>query len=201
MMRLLIALAASQAVAAEPPRLYTHDERHQHHLASAGLNTDGSSAAPAPNCTSQGSAQGCLPAFPTTGKGIFFSGSFTDHTVLQRDASAAVYGVIVGGATGVTLALSGATTAGSPETTSGIAATVDTSTLEKFGCESTSHAIRAVVWDFDRLLVAADARWKASLPTHPAGGNFTIAATCTGCSGAKEASISDVTFGDVPTPK
>ena len=40
---------------------------------------------------------GTLPAFPNETAGIFFSGVFTDHVVLQREpAKAAVYGVIFG---------------------------------------------------------------------------------------------------------
>ena len=41
-------------------------------------------------------AQAPLPKFPTGVKGVFFSGAFTDHVVLQRGAPAAVYGVVVG---------------------------------------------------------------------------------------------------------
>jgi hypothetical protein len=40
--------------------------------------------------------------------------------------------------------------------------------------------------------------WKALLPPMPAGGNFTITATCQGCKGAPAPLVLDgVTFGDV----
>ena len=43
------------------------------------------------------------------------------------------------------------------------------------------------------------ASWKALLPPQPAGGNFTVTATCTGCSalGPSTISLSNLVFGDV----
>ena len=43
------------------------------------------------------------------------------------------------------------------------------------------------------------ASWKALLPPQPAGGDFTVTASCTGCSalGPSTISISNVTFGDM----
>jgi hypothetical protein len=44
--------------------------------------------------------------------------------------------------------------------------------------------------------VAADGQFKACLKPTPAGGSFTLTATCVGCSvGNKTATVSDVTFG------
>ena len=43
------------------------------------------------------------------------------------------------------------------------------------------------------------ASWKALLPPQPAGGNYTVTATCTGCSPLAPSTVSlyDVTFGDM----
>jgi hypothetical protein len=171
-----IILASSPALASAsiPPaggRLWTHEERHQHHLNAAGLHEDGSTAPP--KCEGQ-----CMPPFPTTQKGIFFSGAFTNHTVLQRGTEAAVYGVVVGATASstVSVAISGKAEDGTAESLSGVTATIDSSTVPKFGYS----------------------RWKAVLPSHQAGGNFSVSATCTGCSGGQTvATISGLTYGDV----
>ena len=169
---LLLAAAAVPASAnpssrhLPPPRPFTHQDRDQHTLNAAGLKSDGSTSDPSP----------FSQKFPTDLPGIFFSGIFTNHTVLQRGPeTSAVYGVVIGGAAAVQVALSGTAESGEVESVSGITATVDASTLAKFGY----------------------ARWKAVLPARPAGGSFSVTASCTGCQNQTETTISDVTFGDV----
>ena len=39
--------------------------------------------------------------------------------------------------------------------------------------------------------------WEALLPAQAAGGNYTITASCTGCTNSTPARLSDITFGDV----
>lgn len=39
--------------------------------------------------------------------------------------------------------------------------------------------------------------WKALLPAMPAGGDFIVAASCTGCNGSAPINVTNVTFGDV----
>jgi len=116
-----------------------------------------------------GAASPNPPAFPTTTKGVFFAGVFTDHVVLQRaPQKSAVYGVVVGGSAATKVTVGGV--GPSP-----VEALVDASTVALFGY----------------------ARWKAFLPPMPAGSNFTIKASCTGCTGSTAATIADATFGDV----
>eukprot|EP01051_Picozoa_sp_SAG22_P017011 SAG22_NODE_2529_length_2473_cov_3.477675_4_plen_326_part_00 len=181
MARALLAAAALSALAATaagnpssrhlpPPRPFSHEDRHQHHLNGAGLRADGVTS-------TAGDPADFNKRFPTDVPGIFFSGVFTNHTVLQRaPETSAVYGVVVGGAKNVEVAMSGTSESGELEDVAGIAATVDSSTTAQFGY----------------------ARWKAVLPAHAAGGSFTMTASCTGC-GANHTStaISDVTFGEV----
>ena len=108
------------------------------------------------------------PAAPPAG--IYFSGVFSDHTVLQRGAKsqAAVYGAVSGAVTSVTL----------------------------FTSEegSAKYSVKAEIVE----QTAANATWKALLHPHAEyGGNVTVTASCAGCSGNTSATISDLTYGDV----
>jgi hypothetical protein len=105
-------------------------------------------------------------------EGISFSGFHTDHMVLQRgvNTQAAIYGSVIG-------TLSAATK---------VALTVseDTSTYE----------VTASIMQVG----SGNLTWKALLKPHPEyGGNVTVTATCSGCSGNTSATISDLTYGDV----
>ena len=162
---LLLTLAAL-ASTCSATRTFSSAQRDEHHLRSAGLDATGRTAL---------GQDGSLAKFPTNAKGVFFSGAFTDHVVLQRDEKAAVYGVVVGAAASATVSveMTGSTDAGEPLGRAGpIAATVDPSTIAKFGY----------------------ARWKAELPVQKAGGNYTIVASSPG---TNSSTITDVTFGDV----
>lgn len=114
---------------------------------------------------------------PPPPSGAFFSGVFSDSAVLQRQpAQAAVYGVA-----GVLF----------PNQTVGGAdgATVTVDVKESTGLAS--YSVTATV--------AADGSWKAMLHASPAGGDYTLTATCSsGCTGNLTAhTIRNVTFGDV----
>ena len=99
-------------------------------------------------------------AFAAAGKppkpqGIAFFAGFSDYAVLQRGPGrAAVYGSLGPGGTGATVQLS----------SSGGAA--EGSSEEPVLVEATA---------------TPDGRWKALLPAHPAGGDYTLTATCHGC--------------------
>jgi hypothetical protein len=106
---------------------------------------------------------------PAGNLGISFSGFFTDHTVLQRGAKsqAAVYGAVLGSATAVTVDVSEA---------------------------GNKYTVHAQIVDQS----ATNLTWKAFLHPHSEyGGNVTLTATCSGCSGIQNATISDLTYGDV----
>jgi hypothetical protein len=106
-------------------------------------------------------------------EGISFSGFHTDRTVLQRgaDTQAAIYGSVTGtvsGATKVSLTISEDT--------------------------SKSYDLTASIMQVG----SGNLTWKGLLKPHPEyGGNLTVTATCSGCSGNTTATISDLTFGDV----
>eukprot|EP01045_Picozoa_sp_COSAG04_P043708 COSAG04_NODE_14452_length_567_cov_1.051282_1_plen_142_part_01 len=103
---------------------------------------------------------------PAPAAGVSFSGVFTDHTVLQRGATAqaAVYGAVTGAATGVTLAVSEAGAA--------------------------KYSVKAQIVE----KTAENVTWKALLHPHAEyGGNVTITASCAGCTGNTSATISDLT--------
>ena len=161
----LSSLCSATPGSAAHTAVYSSAQRDAHQLAAAGLDASGRTAL---------GQDGSLAAFPTDQKGVFFSGSFTDHAVLQRDQKSAVYGVVVGASatTKVSVEMTGTTDVGEPlRLASPISATVDPSTIATFG----------------------DARWKAELPEQKAGGNSTRVASSPGTTRV----ISDVTFGDV----
>eukprot|EP01045_Picozoa_sp_COSAG04_P000963 COSAG04_NODE_28_length_36566_cov_70.886665_21_plen_283_part_00 len=92
---------------------------------------------------------------PPKPQGIAFFAGFSDHAVLQRGPGrAAVYGSLGPGGTGATVQLS----------SSGGAA------------EGSSEEPELV-----EATATPDGRWKALLPAHPAGGDYTLTATCHGC--------------------
>ena len=171
---LILALLPSAAAAA-----FTHADRHAHHLTAAGLDRHGRTAgADSPKCVEGQHTAGCQ-GYPKDSPGIFFSGTFTDNAVLQREAKSAVYGVVVGAtaSTKVSVSMSGSADDGSVLAAAPIAATVDMSTSAAFGY----------------------ARWKATLPEQKAGGNYSITAACAGkCGNQSSVTISDV--GSPPRP-
>ena len=118
-----------------------------------------------------GAAAGMGPIDPPFDKTrVLFSAAFTDAMVLQREPQrAAVFGSATPGAT-ITVALSGP---------AGYAFTSPPTTV-------TSSADDAL-----------DATWKVLLPPRPAGFNYTVTATCTGCSNSTPAVLEGVGFGDV----
>ena len=170
---LILALLPSAAAA------FTHADRHAHHLAAAGLDRHGRTAgADSPKCVEGQHTAGCQ-GYPKDSPGIFFSGTFTDNAVLQREAKSAVYGVVVGAtaSTKVSVSMSGSADDGSVLAAAPIPATVDMSTSAAFGY----------------------ARWKATLPEQKAGGNYSITAACAGkCGNQSSVTISDV--GSPPHP-
>jgi hypothetical protein len=102
--------------------------------------------------------------------GIFFSGFFTDHAVLQRGtkAKAAVYGAVTGAAKSITVVVA------------------------EEGADSYHVAAQIASQGVGNLT------WKALLKPHPAyGGNVTITARCDGCTGNTSTTISGLTYGDV----
>jgi hypothetical protein len=119
--------------------------------------------------------KGVPPTPPPSG--AFFSGVFSNSAVLQRaPAKAAVYGV-------AGLIFPNKTVSGAGDAT----VTVDVK-------ESTGLASYSVT-----ATTAADGSWKAMLHPSPAGGDYTLTATCTsGCNGNITAhTIVNVTYGDV----
>eukprot|EP01043_Picozoa_sp_COSAG02_P046236 COSAG02_NODE_4308_length_5527_cov_3.908438_5_plen_147_part_00 len=102
--------------------------------------------------------------------GICFDKSLGSYMVLQQaPAKACVYGMLGAG---------------------GTAATVKISSVS---ADSDDSLLQEVVAD-----VISGGHWKACLAPQKAGGDYTVTATCTGCSGTKAAaSIEHVTFGDV----
>eukprot|EP01043_Picozoa_sp_COSAG02_P038503 COSAG02_NODE_2976_length_7633_cov_2.195248_1_plen_343_part_00 len=110
---------------------------------------------------------------PPAAAGIRFFDGFSDYAVLQRaPAQAALYGYLGTGGTGATVRLSTTTS----------------------GAGTSDDGVEVVV----AATVSDGGQWKVLLPPHPAGGDFTVTATCTGCkSGPHSAKLLNVTFGDV----
>lgn len=102
--------------------------------------------------------------------GICFSKSLGSYMVLQQaPAKACVYGMLGAG---------------------GTAATVKISSVSDDSDASLAQEVAAEV--------TAGGHWKACLAPQKAGGDYTVTATCTGCSDTKAAvSVEHVTFGDV----
>ena len=128
------------------------------------------------------------PPTPATLPPLSFGAAFGDNMVLQMaPAAAAVYGYIGPGGTGVTVTVKkGGTVLYS------VVATVNT-TSQPFGKD---FGIRPPgtynPWD-QRL-----ATWKAILHPTVAGGDYSITATCVGCSsGPTATTIENATFGDM----
>ena len=123
---------------------------------------------------------GTLAPFPSDVKGTFFSGGFSDHTVLQREpAKAAVYGVVIG-----------------TQPLTNVTVHVDAVSLDD-GSSENLYTVDADV----HIGTAGYATWKALLRPESAGGNFSITATCGSCDAPDNAStIVDVTFGDGKSP-
>ena len=117
---------------------------------------------------------GTMEAFPNTTAGTFFSGVFGDHVVLQREpAKAAVYGVIFGAKAGTTVTVDVASPSG-----------------------AAIYSVPGTVMVTEQQMPGGRyAKWKAFLKPAPAGGNFTVSASCAGCTNTTKATIADVTFG------
>ena len=121
-----------------------------------------------------------LPPFPNATNGAFFSGVFSDRAVLQRGPrSAVLYGVVIGA---------------TPSTTV-------TVTLQDGGSgpDEAQAPVQARV-EVTQMKVPKGglyARWAATLPPHPAGGDFSATVACGGCGNAPGQTLSNLTFGDV----
>ena len=118
---------------------------------------------------------GTLPPFPNSTAGTFFSGVFSDHTVLQREAKAAVYGVIFGAQSSTTVTVDVSSPAG----------------MKLYSVQAT------VILTEKQMPGGQYAKWKAYLKPAPAGGNFSVSASCASCTNTSVSTIHDVTFGDV----
>ena len=140
------------------------------------------------------------PAPPTPKPLVFgFDAAFGDNMLLQRaPAKAAVYGFLDYGASiaGAVVRVTLTPDSGAPTT---VVAALN-ATAQTFGpdwgvrpCASCPDINNPFNPFFSPL-----ASWKALLPPMPAGGNFTITASCEGCLAAfpSTASISNVAFGD-----
>lgn len=122
---------------------------------------------------------GTLPPFPNDTAGTFFSGVFSDHTVLQREpAKAVVFGVLFGAQSSTTVTVT----------------VVDVVPANG----ATMYSVQADVMLSDIQMPSGRyAKWKAYLKPTPAGGNFTISVSCASCTNTTVTTINDVTFGDV----
>lgn len=109
------------------------------------------------------------PPPPSPQAFVSFNNSFGDSMVLQRDATACFFGMLGTGGTAVDVAL------------------------------TATHSNAVVATGSGGVEAVGDGRgWKACLDkTMPAGGSFTVTATCTGCTNSTPAVINEVTFGDV----
>jgi hypothetical protein len=105
---------------------------------------------------------------PPPHAGVSFNASFGSYMVLQQQpAKACVYGMLGDGGTAVSVKLSSTTTSSSKSTA----------------------AINATL--------SAGGGWKACFPPNAVGGDYTVTATCTGCTNTTTALLEHVTFGDV----
>eukprot|EP00041_Stephanoeca_diplocostata_P010993 m.177446 g.177446 ORF g.177446 m.177446 type:complete len:685 (-) comp18367_c0_seq2:175-2229(-) len=111
---------------------------------------------------------------------LAFSPVYGSNMLLERaPAKAAAYGTLGEGGTAVAVTVSG---------------------------EGTSYTVNAVINDTyqpegyvnpDGTPYPVVPSWKALLKPTAAGGNYTITATCTGCTGTTNVTITNVTFGDM----
>ena len=115
----------------------------------------------------------------------------------QQPAKAAVYGFTTAGATGVKVTVA---TGGNVLYT--VDASLDTTNHQPFGATDGYGPLPCTdcppysMPPFSLLNKPVPA-WKALLQPTKAGGDYTITATCTGCSGNSTISISNVAFGDM----
>ena len=120
------------------------------------------------------------PAGPTLPNGTWFAGTITDNGVLQKGATAkaAIYGIVVGGATKATKV------------------TLTVTDLDAGAGSKASYTVTA-----KPMTLAADGAnltWKALLPPRPQqGGDLTVTASCSGCANTSAATVSHLTYGDV----
>eukprot|EP01043_Picozoa_sp_COSAG02_P067118 COSAG02_NODE_10672_length_1886_cov_1.420257_3_plen_98_part_00 len=96
--------------------------------------------------------------------------------MLQRKpAKAAVYGVIFGAQSSTTVTVNVGSAAGMK-----------------------IYSVQASVILTEKQMPGGQyAKWKAYLKPTPAGGNFTVSASCASCTNTSASIIHDVTFGDV----
>ena len=133
---------------------------------------------------------GCASPVPWYPLGMSFWDTFGDNMVLQMEpAAAAVYGVATPTATHVNITV----------TESGSAASTYTVQATWLGYNATHQPVGPEFAGMDPGIEPLFA-WKALLRPTAAGGNYTLFAQCTGCTGTGEysnATITNVTFGDV----
>ena len=118
-----------------------------------------------------------LPAFR-------FGPVLGSHMVLQQaPAAAAVYGPAPVGATSVTVTVSDGKTS--------------YDVVAKVGKDATHQPVGYVDPKSGANLPITNFSWKAVLHPTAAGGDYSITAKCTGCTGAPTATLEHVTFGDM----
>jgi hypothetical protein len=155
-----------------------------------------------PSCTfnTAGGAKGCgarvklangSAAFECP-KSLLFSIGFDSNMVLQRDATTAVYGQMIGTGAGVKIEVTVSEAGGRGYTVPAMI----------LGQESPTHSVKCWAPDKAPCFVANySASWKAFLKPAAAGGDYTISAKCTaGCTGDSTRDVSTierVTMGDV----
>lgn len=137
---------------------------------------------------------GCDSPEPPYGSGFAFLSSLGSNMVLQQaPAKAAVYGITVGNPTAVKVTVTDEDTGTSYTVDADLNATHQPFGPQYIGGEADYASAGAFVG-------GPHMTWKAFLKPTAAGGNFTIAAACTGCTedgSFSSVNISNVAFGDV----
>lgn len=124
------------------------------------------------------------PPKPTPPPEFAFSPVMGDWMLLQQQPSAAaVYGPVSAGATSVTVTVSDGKTS--------------YDVVAKVGKDATHQPFGYVDPGSGANLPTVNVTWKAMLRPTTAGGDYTITAKCTGCTGNTTATLEHVTFGDM----
>lgn len=132
---------------------------------------------------------GCPTQAPAYGYGMSFWDVFDDNMVLQMEpAAASVYGIATATASAVSVTVT--------EHTSGKSYTVQ---ADRLGPDAVHQPVGPEFAGMHST-AAPHFAWKALLKPAAAGGNYTIFAKCSGCTATGDysnATITNVTFGDV----
>lgn len=133
--------------------------------------------------------EGCNSPPPPYGFGMSFWHTLGDNMVLQQGpAAAAVYGIATPTATAITVTVT--------DEASGVNYTVKAT----LGVNATHQPIGPAFAGLGSAAPGPYFAWKALLKPQSAGGNYTVFAECTGCTGTGDFSndtLANVTFGDV----